>query len=59
MKSDKNNPYNTARSAFWRVLRTLTRELLDCDEPRLGFTPGLGKPLPDLTFGRRQPELKP
>ena len=29
-KSDK---YNSARSAFWRVLCTLVRELLDCDEP--------------------------
>jgi hypothetical protein len=27
------NPYNPARSAFWRVLRTLARELLDCNEP--------------------------
>ena len=30
--SDKDK-YNSAGSAFWRVLRTLARELLDCDEP--------------------------
>jgi hypothetical protein len=29
----KSGEYNSARSAFWRVLRTLARELLDCDEP--------------------------
>jgi hypothetical protein len=29
----KSGEYNSARSAFWRVLRTLARELFDCDEP--------------------------